>query len=507
MATVHRWLQKFSEASRLRKLLIVCLYFLAVWTTILVLVGSTPIYEGNAIVSIERAPIHIDDGSKSSAQRPEQVALPYVVLLQSENVIKTAVEAVGTDNLYPGKSSLPRYVLERALDIAGKALKPFGIEVREPQGEPYAGPFRVFKPLPAADAAFFSAAKALNVRPEPQTDLIRVSFRHDDPRLAAEFVNALIQSFTERYFTLFSNARVVSFFWEQQKKSDQEFGRASELLSKYASNNQIYVIEEQRRLLLARRNSLAQALVATSGETAQKESESAAIPSLLAQMKPIGRLPQINGLLQRNRGDGATAGVGEQAARDPAVDRLAADPPLLLVRVYQDTVATLVRLNTELAGLRALAATQQVALKATEAELANLSARQSEFEQLQLKVAQAKQSAVMFRKKALEEQLSREVNATNLSKVQIIQEATVPRKPVWPNVRLLLAVGLLLCLAPFVIVPLLGYALRAAHVENELVRPISWPPIPVRTPAVEAGLTAPRAPGAAAASETARRVS
>ena len=44
-------------------------------------------------------------------------------------------------------------------------------------------------------------------------------------------------------------------------------------------------------------------------------------------------------------------------------------------------------------------------------------------------------------KKAQEEQLSQDLNAKNLSSVQVVQEATMPLEPVWPRPLLLLAIA------------------------------------------------------------------
>ena len=413
-----------------RRLLIGSVYLGMVWLAIFATLLFPPTYEVSAVISLKPGPLSGGDAEKFAATtRPEQVARPQIALLESENVIRQAISVVGATNLYPATMTASGSQVDRA-----------GIST-----------FRIFKPLASVDAAYIAAKGSLSVRPEPQTDLIRVNFRHANPKLAVDFTDALVQSFTERYYQLYSNIGAVSFFWEQQKQSDEAFARTSAALSEYSTNNQLFRIDDQRRLLLEQRSALAAALVGTTGLIAEKESQTAAIPSQLAQMKPIARNPQITGLTQLDVPPApGTAPVAAKKQTSAPIASLAADPPLLLVKVYQDTVAALVKLHTDLAGLRALKAHQEKTLKELDVDLSSLSSKEAEFERLRREVMQARDNSDLFTKKALEEQLSQDLNARKLSSVQVLQGATTPLRPIWPKPGLLLALGILLSAAPAV---------------------------------------------------------
>ena len=196
---------------------------------------------------------------------------------------------------------------------------------------------------------FLWVRKSLRSKQDGLSDIVRVTFRHRDPLTATEFANAVVTVFTHSYFGLYKNSDAVAFFLDEQKKSRLALDRASAAFAEFASANSLYRIEEQLRLLIEERSRQASDLSKTKGLIATKESEASAIPLQLSQMKPIGRLPQITTL---TRLPGKP--TGHPAEKHTTIDQLGSDPPLLLVRVYQDTIATLVRLQTDLAGLRAL---------------------------------------------------------------------------------------------------------------------------------------------------------
>lgn len=403
------------------KYLILVVYVAAVWSAIAALLYAPATYEVTAIISIKSGPLFNTDAEKIAAAPPEQFARPQITLLESETVIRRAVTVVGGERMYPAKTA-------RGL----------------------------FRTLSISDNAYVNARKNLKIRQEPQTDIILVTFRHSNPRVAVDFTNAVVRTFVHRYFEVYSNTGAVDFFWEQKKKNEDAFLRASAALAEYSSSNGLFHIDEQRRLLLQRRSEVAAALLLTRGSIVEKEGEVATIPGQLSQMKqPLARSPSLRALTAPKEGDASTPNLSSA----PSLSGVANDPPLLLVKVYQDTVASLVRTHTEIAGLRALEAHQEQSLKSIESELTSMGSREAEFERLQLEVVQSKANAELFSKKAFEEQLSQDLNERKFTPVQILQDATIPLTPIWPRVGVLLLLGILLCVVPCAAAVGLRYAL------------------------------------------------
>ena len=90
-------------------------------------------------------------------------------IIESEDVIRGAIAAVGVDKLYPGLSD----------DFDDRF---------EGKGQDAS----------ASEAAYIKAKKQLTIAAEKDTQVLRLSFSHDDPEIAARFLNAVIDVFLKR---------------------------------------------------------------------------------------------------------------------------------------------------------------------------------------------------------------------------------------------------------------------------------------------------------------------
>ncbi len=385
--------------------------------TVTYIVRADRVYSSSALVLVKANLYNSSGVAASSELSADRAARSQIPLFESEDVIRSAINEIGVAKLFS------------ADDLVG-SLKP-------------------------DDQAYVLARRHLAVELEPLTDLIRVSFRHKDPELSAEFIRVLVDKFSQRYYAIYQNAGTVTFFQDQKDKAQSEFTSASGSLAQYAADHQVYKIEEQQRLLLAQRSKVASSLSATQGLIDQKRAEKDSIPKQLSQMRVVGRLPQVIGMTQQKATP--TPPVAPEAAGVPNADdlatgdrieRLATDPPVLLVKVYQDTIANLVKLHTDLEGLTALEKSQVEQLKTLDISLNGLANQSAEFEKLKLAADAAGQRVKAYTKRALDEQLTHAMSTSNLSNIQVVQSPTVPFKPVWPLPVLLLAAAIALCLLP-----------------------------------------------------------
>lgn len=386
--------------------------------TVTYIIRGDKIYASNALVLVKTNLYNSANGSMTASDvGADRTARSQIPLFESEDVIRSAIREVGIAKLYSES------------DLKG--------------------------PLKPDDQAYVLARRNLSVALEPLTDLISVSFRNNDPETAAEFIRVLVSKFSQRYYEIYQNAGTVTFFQDQKEKAQADFASSSTSLAQYAAEHQVYKIEEQQRLLLAQRSKIASSLNATQGQIDQKRAEKESIPRQLSQMRVVGRLPQVIGLTQQGAGGSGQAAASQEAATAKAdvgtgdrIDRLASDPPVLLVKVYQDTIANLVKLHTDLDGLTALEKSQAEQLKSLDNELNTLAEQAAAFEKLKLAADAAGQRVKAYTKRALDEQLTHAMNTNNLSSIQVVQSPTVPFKPVWPVPVLLLAAAFALCVFP-----------------------------------------------------------
>jgi len=328
-------------------------------------------------------------------------------IIESEDVIRGAIAAVGVDKLYPGLSD----------DFDDRF---------EGKGQDAS----------ASEAAYIKAKKQLTIAAEKDTQVLRLSFSHDDPEIAARFLNAVIDVFLKRQAELSGNAEAPAFFRDQVKRYRREYDRASLELSNFSKSHSTYSVEQQRKLALERRDEITSALATTKGTMLEKESQAAKLQDTLVELKRhVGFPSEVRG----PKYNAPPAADTDRSANLPS-----GDPPLLLVRVYQDTAQNLVTLNASIAGLRALEENQRAALASVDGELASLSSIGAEFDRLKREVDQTATYLEAHTKRAAEAQIDADWDASeNLASVKVVQRASVPIKPAFPQKLLFISLGLL----------------------------------------------------------------
>ena len=172
-------------------------------------------------------------------------------------------------------------------------------------------------PYPAAaqdvptNLAYAKASAALFVRTEPKTDLIRISFRHPNPALAARFVNVLVKNYFNRHIELASSANGAGFMEAEKLKYDAEFTLASRALNGFSTTNDIYSADAQQEIILSRRKELQSKMAETAGSISQREAEIGEFSRQLVLLKLNTLSPQLASLARESdrnvNGDGRSS--------------------------------------------------------------------------------------------------------------------------------------------------------------------------------------------------------
>jgi polysaccharide biosynthesis transport protein len=363
----------------------------------------SPVYRADALLLVTE--------SRSHQETRYSDLLRYKInsqlfIIESEDVIRGAIATVGADKLYPGLS-----------DGFDERFKGRG------------------KDAPANEAAYIKAKKQLNIAAEKDTQVLRLSFAHEDPELAARFLNAIIDVFLKRQAELSGNSEAPAFFRAQVQRYKSDYDRASLELSNFSKSHSTYSVEQQRKLALERRDEVTSGLATTKGTILEKGSQAAKLQETLSQLKRhVGFPSEVRGPKY----------PAPQADNERSADLPNGDPPLLLVRVYQDTAQTLVNLNASIAGLHALEENQRATLASVDDELVSLSSVEAEFDRLKREVDQAATYLEAQTKRAAEAQIDADWDTSEkLASVKVVQRANVPIKPAFPQKLLFISLGLL----------------------------------------------------------------
>lgn len=336
--------------------------------------------------------------SRSAATEP---AIVHTRILTSTEVVKSALADVPLD---PGEDHAPEAYIGKVRDF-----------IREQTGKPM---------LSRGSKSLLTAMRNLDAGVEPGGEIIRVTFRFGEPDTASAFVNAVTTHYASRLQQL-SQWRDSNPIATREDELVRAYQRAYGELTEFSSKTKLYSSDEQQRLALKRRNDLSAAMAETRGAIEDKTAQLATYPEQLAKMKPLARVLGSTDLT------GEHSPTATKRGTIPDNDASTYTPPQLLQRVYQDTVQTVVKLRTELAGLEKKIDQQLREQQAVDAELNALSQQQAQYNTLELRVSQTRADAEAYSRWVTDQR-----SLSALPEVQVLQSATPPIRPVFPRPEL-----------------------------------------------------------------------
>jgi uncharacterized protein involved in exopolysaccharide biosynthesis len=337
----------------------------------------TPIYESTAIllVKLGREFKNVSDGSLSTPVA--QVLNTEMVILRSDEVIESVVNAIGPEVLYPGLME-SQEALE-ADRVAG--------------GDEAA----VRTPLALATRRF---ANNLRVEGLPDTQVIQVSFQHPDPQLAADAVNLLVDRFQERHLWAFSQAQATAFLEEKVGEHKKQLDEANDRLRAFLEGHSGFAISDLGDVMGRERRDLAAQLETARSDTAEAKRELDHLQKELAS-----------------------------TSRYEAGDRR--------VQLGERILETQARLK----GLTAREDALQHSIAKSDAELSKLPALRKQYDALVRDRDSASRLLDNYSTQLEEAKVSAEMDRQKIANIAVLQAGTAPTSPVRPRKALNLAVG------------------------------------------------------------------
>jgi uncharacterized protein involved in exopolysaccharide biosynthesis len=372
--------------------------------------------------------------SSEAAPRMTRMIESFVRIAGSEEVVRDAVEKVGLEKLIgPPKGSA---------QIASGSEKPGAFDhwlnkLRQQQGWLPT----VWPETPAAarnitpiEQAMPEIVKALTIKAELSSDIVNISFKHKNPLIAAEFANAVAEAFIDRQLHLFSTGKTAQFYDQQVALFNAEVKSASENFEQFMVANGAYSIDQQKELLLKRSSELSTALLATRAAIADKSGQAEALAAQLHKLKPVAQSTYTSSVVDSLAGARAADPAPTPVARPRELNvGVGETTPLLMVKVFQDSVVLLFKTNAELKGLNDLESEQSRQLEGINAELAKLVSKEAEYNRLAKAVSQASQNADIYAKRAADENVNANMSAAKFSDIKIVQYAYAPLKSNFPG--------------------------------------------------------------------------
>jgi succinoglycan biosynthesis transport protein ExoP len=186
--------------------------------TLIVSSRLTPIYESTATVDVDRqtpAGVVGQDSARMFLNDSDQYLATQIKLVQSDSVLRPVDQR---------------------------------FKLRELEHQPEAG-----SPMPRADEAPVTLKRLKVMRP-PNTYLLLISYRSDDPQLAADASNAIAQSYLEHTYNirLRSSASLATFMEKQIDELRAKMERSSQALLGFERELNVINPEEKTNILAAR---------------------------------------------------------------------------------------------------------------------------------------------------------------------------------------------------------------------------------------------------------------
>jgi polysaccharide biosynthesis transport protein len=281
---------------------------------------------------------------------------------------------------------------------------------------------------------------SVSAQPEGKSDLLKISFRHRDPVVAADFVNALADSLNARQAELLNVPG--AFFEMERKRLKEEVQKAASNLEKFSAAVAIYSVNDQRALLLKQANELAGSIASTRGSILERRGQKEALIKQVLMLKPVTQSKFVSGIVNSWGADDLESTVSHNTKGQPEEQSLSAGVPILFTHVYQDALVALFKVNADLAGARYLETQLATELKKVNEQLAALSSREAEFNQLSRELTLAVTAAESYEKRMIEEQINMSLANARVSSVRIAQLADPPELPAFPQFIIFLVLGL-----------------------------------------------------------------
>jgi uncharacterized protein involved in exopolysaccharide biosynthesis len=181
-----------------------------------------PSYRAETALVIKTGREYIAPEGQNSALGPSSTLQEQVnteiQIMTSRGVLEKVINKVGMENIYPG-------------------LKDGG----------------VLNPSTAADSAIDKLAKSLDVQPVKLSNVLSVTYEHDDPKVATTVLTAVVDAYQTAHLEVYAGNRAKTYQEGIQRDID-ELGKLEQDRAKIKVDNQVYDIALQRAALISQRS-------------------------------------------------------------------------------------------------------------------------------------------------------------------------------------------------------------------------------------------------------------
>jgi uncharacterized protein involved in exopolysaccharide biosynthesis len=343
----------------------------------------------------------------------EEAIRSEIQILTSDDLVKKVIESLGLENIYP--------------DL----IKKDSVKI---------------SPLEAAITRF---SKYFSVKNIKKSNVIEISFQHENPEIAASAVNQLVELFKEKHLQVLSSPK--SSFLEKQLIIYREKLKASEDdLEDFKQKYKIFSIDEQISLLLKQRMDLDTSLKTAQNRTHELEQALTYPPAdgpIVFKNAPYYTETERYKVIDDAKAKLLSLQLKEQEllGKYKEGSRMIVNvrKEIELVRTFlveqEENLA-----KAEMNALKAKSSTINNQMKQLDGEIEKLTFRVKQFQNLQRELDTHERNYTAYVNKLEEARISEDMDRQKIANIGVIQEAIRPAEPVKPNKSLNIALGIFL---------------------------------------------------------------
>lgn len=306
----------------------------------------------------------------------------------------------------------------------------------------------------ALEVAVAKLGEELRVEPAIDSQIVNIIYRDPDPIMAAQVVNKIAEEYLQQHLAINVNRAESGFYEEQIKRVESELAKLLSQLERLKRTKGIVSFAEQSKMLLDKfktfdvaRSTIEKEIISRRSKVQRVKSLLGSNPELLIPLPEIAQNPiiedlenklvnlrfQLEALRQRYTEDSRQVVTAKEQ-----VDQVKAQIRNQVSLFLDREVAELSKLEAEeqalartIGGLNA----EMETLPANELTLANLE-----------KQIQDRQTILTALRNKYQDAIVAQGTDFRLENAKIVSQASVPLRPVMPNLSLNLALGLILAL-------------------------------------------------------------
>ena len=335
----------------------------------------------------------------------------------------------------------------------------------------------------------------LTVTQSGKSNVIKVTFQHENPQIAADAVNLLSQLWKEKHLAIFSNPQ-TSFLEEQVATFRKRFEQSETLLQEFKQEHGISSIFDQRKLLLDQRQNFDSRSKFNEDEIQGSGSK---IHALRVQLKDIPEyIPmwtekeQNDQVLESTRQEllalrrkehqflgkydedsRMVTDVREEIAllqsyiKEQEVHMKNDQVTTVRNPVYQDLQLELLTTESELTSLKTKRKVVLGQIEEINRQISRLNRLEKQFNGLQREVDKDKDNAKNYMEKLEMAKISTQMDDRQIANVSVIQAASAPIVPIKPRKSLIFYLGMMVGLLSGIAWAFVSELLKTSYIRPE----------------------------------------